>query len=392
MKRKTDNGEKEPISDDLKDKDGPKISVSKEEKFNSSFKEPTKESESEVKVEEPVIDEGSTSSNDSKQENQPPNSIGSRSFVEIFKSSFIFVTDNVKLAYLEMIGEGKESVLTKKTIQQAPTFRKAKEKSDDDDDNEAEPAYTGPSAIVFVKEPKSAWENMKDRLQDSPLIKEILKRSSKIGKAAADTTIGKSAQDIGQSVKHKLEDVREFWETSQNPIVYTLSEVWDGLTSETEEGLAISGIRKIDPTFNKEQWAQEVRTKLMPDVLKSLMQGNTSTLRPWFTEGAFSKVSAEIRARKQDGIVFDANILAVDENQLILRLLEETQAPVIVAVYMVQQINCVRNRDGEIVEGGEDQIRARFYSFAFQLIYDEDDGSLNWKIVEYQFVGDIPYV
>ena len=30
-------------------------------------------------------------------------------------------------------------------------------------------------------------------------------------------------------------DVREFWETSQSPIVYKLSEVWDMVSSETEE-------------------------------------------------------------------------------------------------------------------------------------------------------------
>jgi len=249
MKKKAGNSEKQQAPNNVKESDDPKISNSNADNI---INEPIKESEPEVKVEEPIEGDGAgASSKDGKQDKDTFSSIRSRSFVDFLKSSVDFVSDNVKLAYMEMIGEGKESVLTKKTIQQAPTFRKAKAKSDDEEDDQVEAVYTGPSAIVFVKEPKSAWENMKDRLQDSPLIKEILKRSSKIGKAAADTTLGKSAQDIGQSVKHKLEDAREFWETSQNPIVYTLSEVWDGLTSETEEGLAVSSIRKLDPTFNK---------------------------------------------------------------------------------------------------------------------------------------------
>jgi hypothetical protein len=109
----------------------------------------------------------------------------------------------------------------------------------------------------------------------------------------------------------------------------------------------------------------------------SSTQGNTKTLKPWLTEPVYRKLSAgtsnadccccgggflfashqqtascsvgtEIRARKEDGIEFDANILELDENQIIFRFLEDG-GPVIVVVYMVQQINCIRKK-GEIVE------------------------------------------
>jgi hypothetical protein len=42
-------------------------------------------------------------------------------------------------------------------------------------------------------------------------------------KAASETDIGKSAQKATQNVRDKIEDAREFWETSQNPIIHTLS-------------------------------------------------------------------------------------------------------------------------------------------------------------------------
>ena len=63
----------------------------------------------------------------------------------------------------------------------------------------------------------------------------------------------------------------------------------------------------------------------------------------------YHKLVADIRARKKDGHIFDSNILSIDENQLILKLVED-MGPVIVAVYMVQQINCIRNKEGDIVE------------------------------------------
>lgn len=55
------------------------------------------------------------------------------------------------------------------------------------------------------------------------------------------------------------------------------------------------------------------------------------------------------RSRKSDGIVFDPNILSIEENRVIMRILEEREAVALV-VYTVQQINCIRDRKGEIKE------------------------------------------
>lgn len=60
---------------------------------------------------------------------------------------------------------------------------------------------------------------------------------------------------------------------------------------------------------------------------------------------------------------------------------------------MAQQINCVRKKkDGEIVEGSEDDIRAHSYICAFQREYDETKGELNWKIVDFRFNGAVAYL
>eukprot|EP01032_Pedospumella_encystans_P021883 gene21883-24814_t len=314
--------------------------------------------------------------------------------------SYDSLVDNVRGAYSEMIGESKESHLTRK-VHQAESFRRAKptdEEEEDEDLTDAERAAkeakareeAGPSAIVLVKDPKSAWESMRERLADSPLIREMMKNSRKIGQQAASTDIGKTAVNATKAVQDKIEDAKEFWETSQNPLVYTISGVWDSLTGETEEGIAVAEIRKYDPKFVKELWAEEVKTNLVPQIIKAHLAGNTSALKPWLGEAVYNKLAADIRTRKHDGIVFDTNILDIDENQILVRFLENN-APVIVVVYMVQQINCIRNRKGEIIEGGETDIHAKFYSMAFQQNYDEDDGTVTWKIVDYQFAGDIPY-
>jgi hypothetical protein len=43
-------------------------------------------------------------------------------------------------------------------------------------------------------------------------------------------------------------------------------------------------------------------------------------------------------------------------------------------------------------QGGESNIVAKFYHLAFTQVYDEDDGFMQWKIQDYQFGGDTPYI
>ena len=318
-----------------------------------------------------------------------------RQAFDVSKTLYFSAIDNFKEGWDDMLGKNKKSVLQKK-VMQADSFRQPKKKVDeneDDEEVEEEKIDSGPSAIVLVHQPKSAWEQMKNRLQDSPFIKEMLKNSQKIGKVAADTPIGQQAQKISQGFKDKLEDAREIWETSQNPLIYTVSGIWDNVTGDTEESICIKEIRKLDPEFIKEEWAEEVRHSLVPDIIKSHLLGETKKLKKWCGEAVYNKLAADIRARKSDGITFDTNILDIEEHQMVLRhLADRGNISVIVCVYLVQQINCVRNKAGEIIEGGESEVRAKIYSIAFQQNYNEETGEVGWKIVDYEFGGDMAYI
>jgi hypothetical protein len=45
-----------------------------------------------------------------------------------------------------------------------------------------------------------------------------------------------------------------------------------------------------------------------------------------------------------------------------------------------------------LMQGSENDIRMKFYNIAFQQHYDEDTGTVSWKVVDYSFAGDIPYL
>jgi len=44
------------------------------------------------------------------------------------------------------------------------------------------------------------------------------------------------------------------------------------------------------------------------------------------------------------------------------------------------------------VEGGEDEIRANAYVLALQREYDEENGSLIWKVVDFTLAQSVPWI
>jgi len=320
------------------------------------------------------------------------------------------LSEEAKLAWDELRNPKKASSLERR-VYQASSYKAAeKEESyDTDSDDEEEVAERkkvlkkererkkkeeaekpkGPSQMVHVKEPTSQWDAMKARLADSPVIREIFKRSKGAAKAAQATDAGAAAAAAADKVKDKIHDAKEFWETSQNPLVYTMSGVWDNITGETEEGQCTKELLKLDPAFNKEEWMEEVRTQLAPQTIAAHMEGNTEFLKMHCGEACFAKLSNDINTRKSDKVTFETKMVDLDENMVIMKFLE-SGAPVIVCMYMVQQINVIR-KDGEVVEGNPNQVIARFYSMAFQQEYDDDEEVVRWRITDYEYGGDMPY-
>jgi import inner membrane translocase subunit TIM44 len=155
-------------------------------------------------------------------------------------------------------------------------------------------------------------------------------------------------------------------------------QVWDSVTRETDQGIAIRELRRLDPAFTLEEWTevklgkvcaaagrvrspsswplmlfciQDVMENLVPTILEAHVKGNTRVLKKWTGEALYNKLNAEITQRKSEGIQLDEHILAIEEANVINVAYEEGagQSPIIVLQFMVQQIHCIR-KNGEIVE------------------------------------------
>jgi import inner membrane translocase subunit TIM44 len=252
--------------------------------------------------------------------------------------------------------------------------------------------YTGRTGgVEVVKDRESTWEQVKEFLTKTPIIQDILGASSQQARRFGKTETGKAARKRMRKAGNAIEDAREVWETSQNPYIYQLASAYDAVFAETEEGQAIKELRRLDRDFVLEDWLQECEDDFAPDMLQAYLTGDESLMKGLCGDTAKAMVSAFIAERKKNGFVVNPTILDIGETNLLAARVFEKAPPIMVVQFQAQQIHCVTDKHGEVVEGNEDAITNNFYVLAMQRDWDEEENELRWKIVEFMILGSVPY-
>lgn len=125
------------------------------------------------------------------------------------------------------------------------------------------------------------------------------------------------AKNMKRKVDHLSEDAREAWETSQNPWVYRISSVYETVTAETPESIAVAELRQLDPEFTLEDWRQDCVEHTLPKIMEWFLKGKINQLKPWLAEGVFKRIAAEITARKQEGVEIDTHVLGIMNSEIL---------------------------------------------------------------------------
>jgi import inner membrane translocase subunit TIM44 len=209
-------------------------------------------------------------------------------------------SSEVRLAWKELLESGRARDINKKIKVLHPV-----ERSDAGE-------YTGPLDLVVIdpSENLTAWERMQKRLSDTPIIAGMIHRSEEMYERSG-------ARQVKERVDHLREDAKEAWETSQNPWVYRISSVYDTLTADTPESLAVKELRVLDPEFALEDWRRDVVEHTLPQIMTWFLEGKISQLQPWLGEGVFKRIAAEITARRQEGVEIDTHVLGIMNSEIL---------------------------------------------------------------------------
>merc|ERR1711920_964409 len=114
---------------------------------------------------------------------------------------------------------------------------------------------------------------------------------------------------------------------------------------------------------------EEVEHVIAPAIVKAYLEGNSEFLRLHCGDAAYMAVNASIEERTKLKLELDQD-LRVPPSDINIAGAKPVDvgagynAPVFVFTFNCQQINCLTNKDGEVVEGALDDIRNVFYAIA----------------------------
>ena len=99
--------------------------------------------------------------------------------------------------------------------------------------------------------------------------------------------------------------------------MYRISSVYETVTAETPESIAVAELRQLDPEFTLEDWRQDCVEHTLPKIMEWFLKGKINQLKPWLAEGVFKRIAAEITARKQEGVEIDTHVLGIMNSEIL---------------------------------------------------------------------------
>eukprot|EP00658_Telonema_sp_P-2_P022530 TRINITY_DN19004_c0_g1_i2.p1 TRINITY_DN19004_c0_g1~~TRINITY_DN19004_c0_g1_i2.p1 ORF type:complete len:445 (-),score=179.38 TRINITY_DN19004_c0_g1_i2:395-1729(-) len=215
------------------------------------------------------------------------------------------------------------------------------------------------TGLVKVKRRSSTWEKQKARIRQAVDSNPALKKIWGVTEKAAEYT-GEKAADMGDYT---------FGENDQSNTVYE--------------------IKERDPDFSIQDFLGEVKEVIIPEVLTAYLKADVKTIEARCQGQSYQTMFASVQERKAMEVTFDPTIVEISEIELSgARVLEK--GPTIVVTFSVQQIHCIKHKDGTIMDGADDDIRQVFYTWAFQL--DDMAHDLNWQLVEMNTLGAVKMI
>ena len=172
-----------------------------------------------------------------------------------------------------------------------------------------------------------------------------------------------------------------------------LSETFGRILGESEIAQCTREMKSLDASFRLSFLIDEIERVVAPRFLEWFLAGNAAALKVHCGEAAFAAVNSSIKGRITQRCKPDERVL-LGPKDIELRMAipaeEANGSPCFVFGFHTQQVNCFRDMDGKIVEGGNDDIREIHYLLAVQRNLKEDQTGLQhpWLIRELAIVGN----
>lgn len=180
------------------------------------------------------------------------------------------------------------------------------------------------------------------------------------------------------------------YDESENPMIRAsrlltdkVSDVMGNLFSKTELSETLTEICKIDPNFDQKQFLRDCENDIIPNILEAMIRGDLEILKDWCFESTYNVIATPIAQAQKAGFFLDSKILDIENVDLVMGKVME-QGPVLIITFQTQQIMCVRDTKGTVVEGDPEKVMRCNYVW----VLCRDPNDLNpksaWRLMELQ--------
>lgn len=120
---------------------------------------------------------------------------------------------------------------------------------------------------------------------------------------------------------------------------------------------------------------------IIPNILEAIVRGDLEILKDWCHEAPFNVISAPLKEAITKGLQFDSRVLDIDKTDLLMGKMMD-HGPVLIISFQAQQIICMRDKDGNVVEGDPEKILRVNYVWALCRDSAELNPRAAWKLLD----------
>lgn len=145
----------------------------------------------------------------------------------------------------------------------------------------------------------------------------------------------------------------------------------------------VAAIRAADPSFDPLGFAAGARAAFTA-IVEAFARGDTGTLKPLLDGPTFASFEAAIRGRAERNEKAEGTLIGFEASDIAGAEMQGTYAAVTVR-FVSEQINVVRNAEGQIVDGNPNEVQKVVDLWTFRR--DTKSSDPNWQLIKTESEG-----
>jgi predicted lipid-binding transport protein (Tim44 family) len=145
----------------------------------------------------------------------------------------------------------------------------------------------------------------------------------------------------------------------------------------------VAAIRAVDPSFDPLGFAAGARAAFTA-IVEAFARGDTATLKPLLDGPTFASFEAAIRGRAERNEKAEGTLIGFEASDIAGAEMQGTHAAVTVR-FVSEQINVVRNAEGQIVDGNPNEVQKVVDLWTFRR--DTKSSDPNWQLIKTESEG-----